>query len=83
MCALRFPFAVLAVHYCLTHHAITLTELPKTDIRDIDNVVTLADGGFGVGAVRDGRAQRQNETTHVFVEGEEAHHLRRLLGCRQ
>lgn len=83
MCALRFPFSSVSKATLIDLWRQELTELPKTNIRDVDNVVTLTDWSFGVGAVRDGRAQGQNETTHVFVQSEKTHHLGRLLGCRQ
>lgn len=57
--------------------------MPETNVGNIDNVVTLADGCFWVCAVLNIRAQRQDETAHVLVQGEQTHHLGRLLGSRQ
>jgi hypothetical protein len=60
-----------------------LTELTKTDVRNVDNVVTLADGCLWVCAISNARAQGQNESAHVLVERKETHHLWWLLGGRE
>lgn len=59
-----------------------LTKLSETNVGNVDNIVTLADRCLWVCAVLYVGAQRQDETTHVLVQSEQAHHLRRLFGGR-